>query len=156
MIESPDRARHDGAGGVAGDPPLFQKKSVPNFCRGHWLQNSPYLPFLHLLAMPTLPKSLAAVQSAVASALLSSEHNGNLYIVMDVTDALIMVVDVKGNAAITTKVDANLPRRAFIHPDNQFVLQYESYFDCQRNKHVLYARRPVRTARNECTLNVVM
>ena len=32
MIESPGRARHHGAGGVAGDPP-FRKKTVSNFVR---------------------------------------------------------------------------------------------------------------------------
>ena len=99
--------------------------------------------------MPTLPKSLAAVRSAVASTLLSSEHAGNLYSVVDIADTLNIVADVERNAAITTKVDANLIRRAFAHPDDEFVLQYESYFGCRRNKNVLYARRPVRTARSE-------
>ena len=85
---------------------------------------------LHLLAIPILPKSLATVRSAVASALMSSEHTGKLYSVMDVAGALNMAADVEGNAAITTKVDANLLRRAFAHPDNESVLQYESYFGC--------------------------
>ena len=72
--------------------------------------------------MPTLPKSLAAVRSAVASALLSSEHAGNLYSVVDIADALNIAADVERNAAITTKVDANLIRCAFAHPDDEFVL----------------------------------
>ena len=110
MIKSPGRAQHHGIGGVAGDPPLFQKESVLNVCRVHWLQNSPHSPLLHLLAMPTLLKSLAAIRSAVASALLSSEHAGNLHNVMDVADSLNMATDVEGNTAITTKVDANLIR----------------------------------------------
>ena len=113
------------------------------------MQNSPHSLLLHLLAIITFPKSLAAVRSAVASALLSSEHAGNLYSVVDIADALNIAADVERNAAITTKVDANLIRRAFAHPDDEFVLQYESYFGCRRNKNVLYARRPVRTARSE-------
>ena len=80
--------------------------------------------------MPTLPKSLAAVLSAVALALLSSKHAGNIYSVMDTVDALHTVDDVERNTTITAKVDANLLRRTFAHPDNEFVLQYESYFGC--------------------------
>ena len=74
--------------------------------------------------MPTLPTSLAVVRSAVALALLSSEHTGNLSIVMDIAGAFNMTADVEGNATITTKSNANLLRRAFAQPDNEFVLQY--------------------------------
>ena len=65
-----------------------------------------------------------------AAVLRTHEHTGNLYSDMDVTDALNVAANVEGNAAIATKVDANLLRRAFAHPDNKFVLQYESYFGC--------------------------
>ena len=91
----------------------------------------------------------------MASALLSSKHAGNLYSIMDIATALHSAAGVENNAAITTKVDANLIRRAFAHPDNELVLQYESYFGCRRDKNVLYARRPVRTARNEAGVFVI-
>ena len=143
MIKSPGRAQHHGIGGVAGDPPLFQKESVLNVCRVHWLQNSPHSPLLHLLPIPTLRKVLPPSGQPWRWCCFPPNTDVN------------MAENVEINAANTTKVDTNLLRCAFAHPNNKFVLKYESYFGCRRNKHLLYARRSVRTAQSKAGVFII-
>ena len=96
--------------------------------------------------MPSLPKSLAAVRAAVASLLRPADHSGSLYSADDIADALNIAANVDGSASISTKVDVTLLLRAFANDAaDEFVLAYDQVFGRQRDRNILYVRKPART-----------
>ena len=95
--------------------------------------------------MPSLPKSLAAVRSAVASLLRPADHPGSLNSVDDIANALNIAADIYGSHDIYTKASTTLLLRAFAYDAGTVVLAYDEVFGHRRDINIPYVRTPVRT-----------
>ena len=77
--------------------------------------------------MPCLPKSLAAVRTAVASLLRSSDRAGSLHGADNITVLLNIAADVSSDAGI----DVTMLLRAFANKSvDEHKLKYNEYFRC--------------------------
>jgi hypothetical protein len=120
-----------------------------NVKRHNAAKTAPLLTTPPSIMMPTLPKNLAAVRAAMASALLSHVHRNTVYCAMNTTVALNTASGIDCNASITKNVDVTTPLCAFAHPDPDFMLNYGVFFGWEPGGDMLYTHQPIRTARGD-------
>ena len=87
--------------------------------------------------MPCLPKSLAAVRTAVSALIRSSDHAGSLYGGDDIATSL----NIAANATSDAGIDVMMFLCAFANEAmDEYKLKYDERFGCRGDGNVLYVR----------------
>ena len=87
-----------------------------------------------------MPKSAKQLVRGVVANLLRL-HSGRLYSAEDISVALNLAANAKGNQNISTQIDAELLARHFSGGEDDYSLQYDEAFRYEGDKSVLHCRR---------------